>query len=117
MSSHTDIARRDNRTAARGGKSGGRGGRYCCRVRTPGSLMSDQGVKHDEQLAHACGERNLGFLTRGAEAKIKRPQHWIASRRHQRAHVEYRAHFGATAPDRSRSTHLATVAIERRDSD
>ena len=57
----------------------------------------------------------FGFL-RCAQSNVKGLQHWIASGRYQRAHVERRAELRATAPDCACPTHLAAVAVERRDS-
>jgi len=78
--------------------------------------MLNQGIKHDEQLAHARGERDLRFFAGCAQTKIEGPQHRVAARYHQRAHVEHLAHLGATTLNRACPKHLGTVVVEWCDS-
>jgi hypothetical protein len=97
---------------ARGGKRVGQIRLNSAEFRIPRRLMSNHSVEHDEQLAHGRGQRHLRFLAGGTQTKIKHPQHRVASGCY-RAHVKHRAHLGATAPNRARPAHLATVAVER----
>jgi hypothetical protein len=114
MSSGTGRSQDNDRAAARTG-GGKRGGEVEGEFRIPRGLMSEDGIEHDEQLAHAGGERDLGFLTGCPQPCVKRLQHRVAARRYQGTHVEHRADLGAAAPNRAPAAQLAAVMIERCD--
>ena len=52
-----------------------------------------------EQLAHACGQRDLLGFARRDEAQIEGANHRVAARRHECAHIERGPHGGAATPD------------------
>ena len=63
----------DNYRAAARTRSGKRGGRVANEFRVPRQLMPENGIEHDEQLAHASGKRDLGFLARPPATSCKTP--------------------------------------------
>jgi len=85
--------------------------------RVPRELMSENGIEHDEQFAHAGGKRDLGFLAGRQQACVKRLHHRIAACRYQGRHVEHRPNLGTTAPNRPCTTELAAVVVERCDAE
>jgi hypothetical protein len=60
----------------------------------PRGLMSEHGVEHDDEFAHAGGERDLGFLARREQSRVKGAQGRIAASCHQGAHIEHRTNLG-----------------------
>src|SRR6202035_6029396 len=117
MSSGTDSARdnyRARRARKRGGKRGGEGDGV---FRVPRGLMSEHGVEHDDEFAHAGGERDLRFLAGRQQSRVKGAQDRIAASGDQCAHIEHGTNLGATAPNRTCTTELAAVVVERRYSD
>jgi hypothetical protein len=84
--------------------------------RVPWGLMPEHGVEDDKKLAHATYEGDLRFLARRKQSRIKGPRQRISTSCDQRTHIKHRANLSATAPNRSCTTELAAVVIERRDS-
>jgi hypothetical protein len=76
--------------------------------------MSEHGVEHDDEFAHASGERDLGFLARCEQSRVKGAQGRIMASCHQGAHIEHGTNLGTTAPNRPCTTELAAVVVERR---
>jgi hypothetical protein len=64
MSSGADGGGDDYRTAARAscGERGAEVARNCGELGLPRNLISNRCAKHDEQLGHAGGEYDFGFL-------------------------------------------------------
>src|SRR6516162_7172253 len=89
MSSRTDGIYSDNRAAGPGGKRGGQIRANTPELRIPSSLMAHDGVKYDEQLAHARRKRDLRFLAGGTQTKIERLQYRVPASCHQCAHVKH----------------------------
>ena len=79
--------------------------------------MPENGIEHDEQLAHASGKRDLGFLAGRQQPRVKRLQHRITARSNQGGHIKHRANLGAAAPNRAPAAQLAAIVIERCDAD
>src|ERR1700688_1203972 len=102
---------RSRRARKRGGKRGGEGDGI---FRVPRGLMSEHGVEHDDEFAHAGGERDLRFLARRKQSRVKGAQDRIAASGDQCAHIEHGTNLGATAPNRTCTTELAAVVVERR---
>jgi len=48
----------------------GEGGKF----RVPRRPLSKHTIEHDEKLAHAGGECDLGFLARSNQSRVKGPQ-------------------------------------------
>jgi hypothetical protein len=57
---------RHNLAAARGGKRAGEGGKF----RVPRRSLSEHSIEHDEDFAHAGGERDFGFLARRNQSRV-----------------------------------------------
>ena len=79
--------------------------------------MPEDGIEHDQQLAHAGYECDRGFLASGQQSCIKRSQHWIAARCSQGTHIKHRADLRAAAPNRAPAEQLAAIMIEWCDAD
>ena len=79
--------------------------------------MSDHGAEDREQLVHASREGELLRFMHGEKALVEGADHGIAPGGYQGGHVQCGSHTRPTTPDHALSALLATVLIERRQSD
>lgn len=65
----------------------------------PETVLADEGVGQNQQLAHDGDEGDLGLFSGGAQASIEGSEVVIAAAGGERGHVEDAPHRGAAASD------------------
>ena len=87
----------------------------CGSSRFPLLTVSKNGIEDGEQLTHACGENELGWLAGGAHPLIHGPDDRVSAGSDERCHIESRTDRGAPTPDGSPTFHDPTIAAEGRE--
>jgi len=77
-------------------------------------LIAEHSVEDDQQLAHACSKRNLGFLACCEQSRVKGLHHWIAATGGQGTHVEHSPNLRPAAPNRPCAAQFAAIVVEGR---
>lgn len=62
-------------------RGGGKRGGECGKFRVPRRALSEHSIEHDEEFAHAGGERDFGFFARRNQSRVKGSQQRIAAGR------------------------------------
>ena len=79
----------------------------------PVPAVSDEGIEHDEHLAHGRYLCHLLRFATGYESLVEGPDVWIRLRRRQRGHIEHGSYAGSPTPGRPSATEGAAVTVER----
>jgi hypothetical protein len=102
------------------GSSPGQALRSICVVRQawglwlPETVLADEGVGQNQQLAHDRGEGDLGLFAGGAQASIEGSKVVIAAAGGEGGHVEDGPHRGAAASDVAFTAAFAAVGSNGR---
>src|SRR5689334_18589197 len=83
----------------------------------PGRVITDHSIEGEEHFAHQGNGGELGGFAGGDKALVEVAERGLAAGGGPGGHVERGSHRGAPTGDRSCSLQLATVVIERGQTD